>query len=100
MGLYDFTFYHLICRNAVSFKGCDALLEAEGGLGLNFEQYKMQVDRVAAGLQSAGVAKATGFGVLAKNSLNYFTFSEPPQPGRDHGARKLEACPRRKSPSS
>ena len=32
MGLYDFTFYHLICRNAVSFKGRQALLEAEEGL--------------------------------------------------------------------
>jgi acyl-CoA synthetase (AMP-forming)/AMP-acid ligase II len=72
MGLYDFTFYHLICRNAVSFKGCQALLEAEDGLGLNFDQYKVQVDQLAAGLQKAGVTRGDRIGVLAKNSLEYF----------------------------
>jgi len=73
MGLYDFTFYHLICRNAVSFKGRQALLEAEDGLGLNFDQYKGRVDQLAAGLQKAGVTKGDRIGVLAKNSLDYFT---------------------------
>jgi len=73
MGLYDFTFYHLICRNAVSFKGRQALLEAEDGLGLNFDQYKRRVDQIAAGLQKAGVTKGDRIGVLAKNSLDYFT---------------------------
>ncbi len=73
MGLYDFTFYHLICRNAVSFKGRQALLEEEDGLGLNFDQYKGRVDQLAAGLQKAGVAKGDRIGVLAKNSLDYFT---------------------------
>jgi len=73
MGLYDFTFYHLICRNAVSFKGRQALLEAEEGLGLNFDQYKGRVDQLASGLQKAGVAKGDRIGVLAKNSLDYFT---------------------------
>jgi acyl-CoA synthetase (AMP-forming)/AMP-acid ligase II len=72
MGLYDFTFYHLICRNAVSFKGCPAMLEAEDGLGLNFDQYKGRVDRLAAGLQKAGVGKGDRIGALAKNSLDYF----------------------------
>jgi len=73
MGLYDFTFYHLICRNAVSFKGRQALLEAEDGLGLNFDQYKGRVDQLAAGLQKAGVTNGDRIGVLAKNSLDYFT---------------------------
>jgi acyl-CoA synthetase (AMP-forming)/AMP-acid ligase II len=72
MGLYDFTFYHLICRNAVSFKGCQAMLEAEDGLGLNFDQYKGRVDQLAAGLQGAGVTKGDRIGVLAKNNLEYF----------------------------
>ena len=72
MGLYDFTFYHLICRNAVSFKGRQAMLETEDGRSLTFEQYKALVDQLAAGLQKAGVAKGDRIGVLAKNSLEYF----------------------------
>jgi len=72
MGLYDFTFYHLICRNAVSFNGQQALLEAEDGPGLTFDQYKVRVDQVAAGLQKAGVTKGDRIGVVAKNSLEYF----------------------------
>ncbi len=72
MGLYDFTFYHLICRNAVSFKGCQALLETEDGLGLNFDQYKVRVDQLASGLQKAGVTKGDRIAVLAKNNLEYF----------------------------
>ena len=72
MGLYDFTFYHLICRNAASSKGRQALLEAEDGLGLTFDQYKGRVDELAAGLQRAGIAEGDRIGVLAKNSLEYF----------------------------
>jgi len=73
MGLYDFTFYHLICRNAVSSKGRQALLEVEDGLGLTFDQYKGRVNQLAAGLQRAGIAEGDRIGVLAKNSLDYFT---------------------------
>ena len=72
MGLYDFTFYHLICRNAASFNGRQALLEAEDGPGLTFDQYKVRVDQAAAALQKAGVTKGDRIGVLAKNSLEYF----------------------------
>jgi acyl-CoA synthetase (AMP-forming)/AMP-acid ligase II len=72
MGLYDFSFYHLICRNAVSFKGQQALLEAEDGRGLTFDQYKALVDQIAAGLKKSGVTKGDRIGVLAKNSLEYF----------------------------
>jgi len=73
MGLYDFTFYHLMYRNAVSYKGRQALLEAEDGPGLTFDEYKGRVDQIAAGLQKAGVAKGDRIGVLAKNSLEYFS---------------------------
>jgi long-chain acyl-CoA synthetase len=72
MGLYDFTFYHLIGRNAVSFKGRQALLEAEDSSALTFDQYKGRVDALAAGLRKAGIAKGDRIGVLAKNSLEYF----------------------------
>ena len=72
MGLYDFTFYHLICRNAVSFKGRQALLEAEDSSALTFDQYKRRVDALAAGLHKAGIAKGDRIGVLAKNSLESF----------------------------
>jgi long-chain acyl-CoA synthetase len=73
MGLYDFTFYHLIRRSAVSFNGRQALLEAEDGSGLTFDQLKTRVDPLAASLQSAGVERGDRIGVLAKNSLDYFT---------------------------
>jgi len=72
MGLYDFTFYHLICRNAASFKGRQALLEAEDGRSLSYEQYQSMVHRLAVGLKASGVTKGDRIGVLAKNSLEFF----------------------------
>ena len=40
MGLYDFTFYDLINRNAVCFKEKDAWFEAIDSRTLTFSQYK------------------------------------------------------------
>ena len=72
MGLYDFTFYDLINRNAVCFKQRDAWFEVDDGRTLTFLAYKEQVDRLACGLQKTGVKKGDRIGVLGKNSLEYF----------------------------
>jgi long-chain acyl-CoA synthetase len=72
MGLYDFTFYDLVNRNAVAFKEKQAWFEVEDGRSLTFDQYKARVDRLASGLQAQGVGKGDRIGVLAKNSLEYF----------------------------
>ncbi|UCG06512.1 MAG: AMP-binding protein [Desulfobacterales bacterium] len=72
MGLYDFTFYDLIDRNAVCFKDNAAWLEAADGNTLTFSQYKESVDQLACGLQKVGIEKGDRIGVIAKNSLEYF----------------------------
>jgi long-chain acyl-CoA synthetase len=72
MGLHDYTFYDLINRNAVCFKNLPAWLEVDDQRTLTFAEVKQQVDRLAAGLQQAGVQKGDRIGVLGKNSLEYF----------------------------
>jgi len=72
MGLYDFTFYDLINRNAASFGAKPAWLEVDDGRTVTFSQLKGQVDRLACGLQQAGIQKGDRIGILAKNSLEYF----------------------------
>ena len=57
MGLYDFTFYDLIERNAVNYNKKAAWSEADDGRTLTFSQYKEDVDRLACGLQKAGLKK-------------------------------------------
>ena len=72
MGLYDFTIYDLIRRNAVSFSNKPAWFEADDDSTLTFARYKEKVDRLAGGLQQAGILKGDRIGVLGKNSLEYF----------------------------
>ncbi len=72
MGLYDFTFYDVVNRNAVAFGEKQAWFEVEDGRTLTFAQFKGQVDRLAAGLQKAGIGKGDRIGVLSKNNLEYF----------------------------
>jgi long-chain acyl-CoA synthetase len=72
MGLYDFTFYDLINRNAVSFKEKDAWFEVDDKRTLTFSEYKEKVDCLAFGLQKAGIKKGDRIGVLGKNSLEFF----------------------------
>ena len=72
MGIYDFTFYDLVNRNAVAFKEKQAWLEVEDGRTLSFAQVKEQVDRLASGLQKQGIQKGDRIGVLSKNNLEYF----------------------------
>jgi len=72
MGLYDFTFYDLINRNAVCFENRPAWFEVDDGRALTFGQFKETVDRFAYGLQNSGIKKGDRIGVLGKNSLEYF----------------------------
>ena len=72
MGLYDFTFYDLINRNAVYFNKKGAWFEVNDGRTLAFLQYKERVDRLASGLRKNGVRKGDRIGILARNSLEYF----------------------------
>ena len=72
MGLYDFTVYDLINRNAVSFRDRVAWLEADDDRTLTFRKYKETVDRLACGLQENNIKKGDRIGVLGKNSLEYF----------------------------
>ena len=72
MGLYDFSFYDVVNRNAVAFGEKEAWFEVEDGRTLTFAQLKAQVDRLAAGLQKAGIEKGDRIGVLSKNNLEYF----------------------------
>ncbi|MBW2608668.1 MAG: AMP-binding protein [Deltaproteobacteria bacterium] len=71
MGLYDFTFYDLINRNAVCFEN-RPWFEVDDGRALTFGQFKETVDRFACGLQNSGIKKGDRIGVLGKNSLEYF----------------------------
>ncbi len=72
MGLYDFTIYDVINRNAMCFKERPAWLEVSDGRELTFGQFKDMVDRLAKGLQNIGLEKGDRIGVLGKNCLEYF----------------------------
>ena len=72
MGLYDFTFYDLIARNAVCFGGQSAWFEVDADTSLTFFQIKEMIDRLALGLQTINIKKGDRIGILAKNSLEYF----------------------------
>ncbi|MGB3222377.1 MAG: AMP-binding protein [Desulforhopalus sp.] len=72
MGLYDFTFYDLINRNALTFGSHNCWIEADDGRHLTFAEYKQRVDLLAGGLAHAGIEKGDRVGVLGKNSLEFF----------------------------
>jgi acyl-CoA synthetase (AMP-forming)/AMP-acid ligase II len=71
MGIFDLTIYDLIRRNAVAFRGRTAWID-ENAPGVTFDGFKGEVDRLAGGLQAAGIEKGDRIGVLGKNSLAYF----------------------------
>jgi long-chain acyl-CoA synthetase len=72
MALYDFTFYDTIKRNAVCFGDKQAWFEVDDNRTLTFIELKENVERLACGLQQAGIKKADRIAVLGKNSLEYF----------------------------
>jgi acyl-CoA synthetase (AMP-forming)/AMP-acid ligase II len=72
MGLYDFTFYDLISRNATAFGAKKAWEEVDDGRSLSFSEYREKINRLACGLQKSGIRKGDRIGVVGKNSLEYF----------------------------
>ena len=72
MGLYDFTFYNMINRNALCFKDRPAWYEVDEDLTLTFSEYKEKVDHLALGLQKTGLNKGDRIGILGNNSLEFF----------------------------
>ncbi|MBW2331919.1 MAG: AMP-binding protein, partial [Deltaproteobacteria bacterium] len=72
MGLYDFTIYDVITRNARCFTERPAWLEVSDGREITFGQFKDMVDHLAKGLQDVGLKKGDRIGILGKNSLEYF----------------------------
>jgi acyl-CoA synthetase (AMP-forming)/AMP-acid ligase II len=72
MGVYDYSFYDLIRRNAVAFSEHICWHEVDDGRTLTFAAYKEQVDRLAMGLSRIGLQKGDRIGVLGKNSIEFF----------------------------
>lgn len=72
MGLHDFTFYGLVCRNAAVFNELPAWYELDEEKRTSFTAIKTQVDRLAGGLQSVGISKGERLGAVGVNSLEYF----------------------------
>lgn len=72
MGLFDFTFSSIVCRNARHFNGKPAWYEAESDRTVSFKEVKELTDSLACGLRAQGISKGDRIGVLGKNSLEYF----------------------------
>ncbi len=71
MSLYNITFYDIICRNARLYPDRPAWLEADKEQPMTFAQYRAEVDRMAAGLATAGAKRGERIGVIAKNCIPY-----------------------------
>jgi acyl-CoA synthetase (AMP-forming)/AMP-acid ligase II len=69
MGLYDFTIYHLLKRNAKFYSNRTALIS--GDARITNQQFLDIVDRLAAGLQQAGIVKGDRLAILAQNCLEF-----------------------------
>ncbi|MFP4225884.1 MAG: AMP-binding protein [Desulfobacterales bacterium] len=72
MGLYDFTYYDLIRRNANIYSTATAWHDVDTEQALTFGEIKARVDRLAAGLKAAGIQKGDRLGVFGKNSTEFF----------------------------
>ncbi|MDY6878612.1 MAG: AMP-binding protein [Thermodesulfobacteriota bacterium] len=69
MGLYDFTIYNIITRNAKVYGDRPGFLCGEEKI--SHREYKQRVDRLASGLLEIGVKKGDRIGVLAQNSMEF-----------------------------
>ncbi len=72
MGLYDFTLYDVIARNAQLHSDDPAWMDADQDATVTFGQVKAAVDRLAVALQKEGCRKGDRIGVLGQNCLDYF----------------------------
>lgn len=71
MGTHDFTFYDLICRNAVCFKEKEAWDEVDNGKSMSYSLFKEYTDQLASGLREEGLKKGDRIAVLGKNCFEY-----------------------------
>ncbi len=69
MGLYDFSVYDIMKRNAAIHGDAVALISGEERL--THRQFLEKVDRLACGLANTGVNKGDRVAILAQNSLEY-----------------------------
>ena len=69
MGIHDFTIYRLIQRNSKIYSDRTALIS--GDVKITYRQFLDMVDRLALGLQQAGIEKGDRLGVLAENCLEF-----------------------------
>ena len=65
MGLYDYTIYDFICRNATISPDRDCIVFNDARL--THKEYKERCDKLAAGLLKAGIKKGDRLGVVAHN---------------------------------
>ncbi len=65
MGLYDYTIYDFICRNAQIYQDQDSIVFNDKRL--SHRKYKEKCDHLAAGLIRSGIEKGDRLGVLAHN---------------------------------
>jgi acyl-CoA synthetase (AMP-forming)/AMP-acid ligase II len=72
MGLYDFSLYDIIVRNAVIFQNRPAWQDPDQQSPLTFGQVKQRVDRMALSLRRLGCRKGDRIGVMGKNCLEFF----------------------------
>ncbi|MDY7035683.1 MAG: AMP-binding protein [Thermodesulfobacteriota bacterium] len=71
MALYDFTIYSIIERNAKLLPEHTALIWEDQSI--THKAFKERVNRLASGLLEGGIKKGDRLGVLAQNSIEYFT---------------------------
>ncbi len=69
MGIYDFTIYSIIKRNAIVNGERTAWIF--GDEKVTHQEYLERVDRLACGLSKAGLEKGDRIGVLAQNNLEF-----------------------------
>jgi acyl-CoA synthetase (AMP-forming)/AMP-acid ligase II len=69
MGLYDYTVYDFICRNAQIYPDREAIVFND--TRLSYREYQGRCDRLAAGLIRLGIQKGDRIGVVAHNSDEY-----------------------------
>ena len=69
MGLYDYTIYSIIQRNAKIQK--DRVAWVSGEERISHLEFLEKIDRLACGLMNAGLERGDRIGILAQNSMEY-----------------------------
>ena len=72
MGLYDFSLYDVIVRNAVVYRDLPAWQDSDQAAALTFGQVKQRVDQLALALRDAECGRGNRIGIIGKNCLDFF----------------------------